>query len=235
MKRFVIIGAGGQAREVLEILEACIEGGTPYEVLGYVVDPQFAPAGTIINGKPVLGGLKWFRGQPPDTYAVCAVGAPDVRRRLTVRAAQEGACFGTIVHPKALVTRHATLGNGVVVLAGSILTVQVRVGDHVHVNLDCTIAHDAVLGDYATLAPGVHLSGNVSLGEGAYVGTGATVIEKTTIGAWSVIGAGAVVTSDVPPNTTVVGIPGRVVKSRPEGWHLRDAAGGPEPWREAGR
>ena len=87
---FVIIGAGGHAREVLEAVEAATRAGAPLESLGYVVDPTFAQAGTVINGRPILGGLDWFKAQPPGTEAVCAVGAPDVRRRLTIRAAVEG-------------------------------------------------------------------------------------------------------------------------------------------------
>ena len=76
-----------------------------------------------------------------------------------------------------------------------------------------------MLYDYATLAPGVHISGNVTLDEGAYVGTGANVIEKRRIGAWSIIGAGAAIVRDVPANTTVVGIPGRVIETRQSGEH----------------
>lgn len=221
----VIIGAGGHAREVLEALEAAARAGAPCDSLGYVVEPRFAQAGTAINGRPILGGLDWFRTQPPGTEAVCAVGAPEVRRRLTIRAAAEGARFGTIVHPSALLTSRVVLGSGVVILAGCILTVQVQVGNHVHVNLACTIAHDTVIHDYATLGPGVRLSGGVTVGEGAFVGTGATVIEKVCIGAWSVVGAGAVITRDVPPNSTVVGVPGRVVKTRGDGWQFHSGAG----------
>jgi sugar O-acyltransferase (sialic acid O-acetyltransferase NeuD family) len=220
----VIIGAGGHAREVQEVLHASIRAGAPAESLGYVVDPRFGRPGTVINGTPILGGLDWFRTQPPGTEAVCAVGASDVRRWLTIRAADEGARFGTLVHPSALVASSVVLGNGVVILAGSVLTVQVRVGNHVHVNLACAIAHDTVMHDYVTLGPGVRLAGNVTLGEGAFVGAGATVIEKVSIGAWSVVGAGAVIVRDVPPNCTVVGVPGRVIKTRADGWQLQHGA-----------
>ncbi len=220
MRNFVIIGAGGFAREVLDVFEACVEAGEDYKVLGYIVEAQFGAPGTIVNDNPILGGFDWFKTQPPDTYAVCGVGAPEVRRRLTLQAEQNGACFSNIIHPTAVVPRRLTLGQGIVITAGCIFTNNIRIGNHVHVNLDCTIGHDAVLEDYATLAPGVHVSGNVTLGEGAYVGTGANIIEKKKIGAWSVVGAGSVITSDVPPDATVVGVPGKVMKTRPVGWHL---------------
>ena len=107
------------------------------------------------------------------------------------------------------------------ITAGSILTNQIRIGNHVHINLDCTIGHDAILQDFTTLAPGVHVSGNVAFGHGCYVGTGANILEKLHIGEWSIIGAGSTITKDVPANTTVVGLPGIVVKTRESGWQVK--------------
>jgi acetyltransferase-like isoleucine patch superfamily enzyme len=100
------------------------------------------------------------------------------------------------------------------------LTNHIGIGAHVHINLACTIAHDAVIADFATLAPGVHVSGNVQIGEGAYIGTGANIVERKQIGAWSIVGAGSTVVSDIPANVTAVGSPARAIKTRADGWHL---------------
>ncbi len=64
------------------------------------------------------------------------------------------------------------MGKGTVICAGCILTTNIKMGNHVQINLDCTIGHDVIMDDYATLAPGVHVSGYVSLGKRVYVGTG---------------------------------------------------------------
>ena len=87
----------------------------------------------------------------------------------------------------------------------------IRLGNHVQINLDCTVGHDTVMEDYVTLAPGVHISGRVKICKGAYVGTGASVIPNVTIGAGATVGAGAVVVRDVPPGETHVGIPAKAV------------------------
>jgi acetyltransferase-like isoleucine patch superfamily enzyme len=104
----------------------------------------------------------------------------------------------------------------VVVCAGSILTTDIAVGNHVQINLDCTIGHDVELDDYATLAPGVHVSGYVSIGRRAYIGTGATIINGTadrrlTIACDAVVGAGACVTRSVESGVTVVGVPAKPI------------------------
>jgi sugar O-acyltransferase (sialic acid O-acetyltransferase NeuD family) len=216
----VILGAGGFAREVLDVFEAAGADGDAREVLGFVVEPRHAAPGTEVNGLPVLGGLDWLEARRGAVECICGVGAPDVRRRMVAEAAARGARFCSVVHPTAVRTRWLTLGEGSVITAGCLLTNQITIGAHVHVNLGCTVGHDARLEALATLAPGVHVSGNVTLGEGCYLGTGAVILQQRSVGAWATVGAGAVVTQDVPPDATVVGMPARVVKQREAGWHL---------------
>ena len=135
------------------------------------------------------------------------------------KAKAAGFEFETVVHPRAEYSKWVTFGEGSVVCAGNILTTNIELGRHVQINLDCTIGHDVVLEDFATLAPGVHLSGWVHVRKGAYFGTGAVVINGTSeapivIGESAVVGAGACVTKSVAPGTTVVGVPAKPLAPR---------------------
>ncbi|MEW6334496.1 MAG: acetyltransferase [Thermodesulfobacteriota bacterium] len=219
--KVVIIGAGGFGREVLDIFEACNHPTMKYDVLGFIVENEYYTPNSIVNDKPVLGDLTWLMAYRNEIFVVCAVSSPQHRRRIIQEATKIGCRFCNIIHPTAVLTRWVTMGEGVVITAGCILTNQIQIGCHVQINLDCTIGHNAVLDDFATLAPGVHISGNVRVGEGCYVGTGATVIEKKRLGEWSIIGAGSVILEDVPANATVVGVPGKGISTREVGWHLR--------------
>ncbi len=221
-KKIVILGAGGFAREVLDIFDACNRVGQDFDVLGYIVESQYGSPKTLVNDKPVLGDFDWFAGHSDGIYAVCGVGAPELRIRLVMSAQKWDVRFCNIIHPSAILTRWVTLGEGVVITAGCILTNQIRIGNHVHVNLNCTIGHNAVLDDFVTLAPGVHISGKVTLSTGCYIGTGANLIDGVYVGEWSIVGAGSTIVEDVPPNTTVVGVPGKVIKTCEAGWHLRN-------------
>jgi sugar O-acyltransferase (sialic acid O-acetyltransferase NeuD family) len=222
MSQKIIIGAGGFARETADVAEAA-----GIDLAGFVVDAQYGSPGTLVNGYPILGDLKWLKEQT-GTSAIVGIGLPHQRWRIVQRLEKslsfydrlrKPLSFYNIIHPSALLSRWLKMGHGIVMCAGNILTTQVYVGDHVHINMDCTVGHDTVIGDFVTMSPGVHISGNVSIGKGAFLGTGAVVIEDTKIGAWSIVGAGATITQDVAPNTTVVGI-NRVVKVRKEGWHV---------------
>ncbi len=218
----VILGAGGFARETLDVVDAINAVSPTWNVLGFIVDGQYGQPGTIINDKPILGDFSWLEAHR-DVYVVCGVGAPEIRYQMIRRVHPLGNPFASLIHPNAVMTRWITLGAGIVITAGCILTNQVQIKDHVHLNLDCTIGHDAVLDPFVTLAPGAHISGNVHVQEGAYIGTGANIIEKKVIGAWSVVGAGATVIKNVPANSTVVGVPAQVVKQREAGWHLEQS------------
>lgn len=219
MNRIAVVGAGGFAREVVDVVDAINAVAPTFDLCGYLVEEDFFTPGEKVGDLPVLGTLNWLQGRR-DILAVCAVGAPELRRRLAMRLNSLGVRFATLVHPHAVLTRHISLGDGTVVTAGCILTNCITIGRHVQVNLNCTVGHDSVLKDFATLAPGVSLSGGVTVEEGSYVGTGANILERTRLGSWTVIGAGSTVLKDIPPNTTAVGVPARIIKTRDEGWHL---------------
>ena len=218
-RKIAIIGAGGFACQLLDFVDACNRLEPRYEILGYIVEPAYGEPGLAANGFTILGDFDWFERYQGEVLAISAVAAPEVRIRLVERAKELGVRFCNVVDPTAILTRHMFIGEDVVLGTGCIVNFQSRIGSHVHVNLQCTIGERVVLEDFVTLAPAVHLSGDVTVGMGANIGTGANIIEKVRIGEWSVIGAGSTIIRDVPPNTTVVGVPGKVIKTREAGWY----------------
>ncbi len=207
-----IYGAGGFAREVAWLVESCNTDQEQYRVACFIDDNE-QTHGMILNGVPVMG-LQEAYHRFPEARLVGGIGSPQIRQRVLEKAAMIGFRFETIIHPRVERSSWIEIGVGTVICAGSILTTNIILGQHVQINLDCTIGHDVIMGDYATLAPGAHISGHVHLGQRAYVGTGAVIINGTQdtpiiIGEDVVVGAGACVTKSVPAGLTVVGVPAR--------------------------
>jgi sugar O-acyltransferase (sialic acid O-acetyltransferase NeuD family) len=208
-----IFGAGASAREVAWLAQERWGAELP---LWFVVDRPHL-AGQVVNGVPTIE-LQEFGAKFADVPVCVAVGDPTARENCVEACRSMGLGFATLVHPRVETSRWVSLGAGTIVCAGSILTTNITIGQHVHVNIDCTISHDANIGDYATLSPGVHIAGWVTLGRRVFLGTGAIVINGSaerslTIGDDAIIGAGACVTSDVESATTVVGVPAaRIIK-----------------------
>ncbi|AOY60136.1 acetyltransferase [Desulfococcus multivorans] len=215
MKHIAIYGSGGFGREVAWLAESC-----PALRIECFIDDDPLLDGKIVNDIPVMSFEAFCRhtrdnaGKPA---IVSAIGAPMVRQQVMEKVRRAGFAFETLIHPRTEMSRWVEIGEGTVICAGCILTTNIRLGEHVQINLDCTIGHDVVMADYATLAPGVHVSGFVHLGKRVYVGTGAVFLNGTRdnpliVGDDAVIGAGACVTRDVPPNETWGGVPARELR-----------------------
>jgi sugar O-acyltransferase (sialic acid O-acetyltransferase NeuD family) len=211
----VLVGSSGHAREVLGLVEDLIADGALLELLGFVDDH---PESDEVHGYPVLGGLSWLEGRPEVAVSV-AIGQPESRLRVVTQLEASGhGCWATLVHPTARVSPHADLGSGTTVCAAAEITTDTTVGAHVLINRRAGISHDSELADFVTVAPGANLSGGMVVGEGANIGTGVSTVQYRTIGEWSTIGAGAVVTTDIAPNATAVGVPAKVVSTSEPGW-----------------
>ena len=212
--QIAIYGAGGFGREVAWLVEACRQVGEAVEPVCFI-DDEVRHQGGELNGLPVIA-LEDLSRRFPGACVVSGIGVPRTRELLMSKASVAGLGFATVIHPRTERSRWIEIGEGTVICAGNILTTNIALGRHVQINLDCTIGHDVVMGDFATLAPGVHVSGCVRLGHRVYVGTGAVIINGTAdspivIGDDAVVGAGACVTKSVAPGQTVVGVPARPI------------------------
>ncbi|SHJ08940.1 sugar O-acyltransferase, sialic acid O-acetyltransferase NeuD family [Hymenobacter daecheongensis DSM 21074] len=207
----VIVGAKGFAKEVLEIFsqQQDLEGIYFYDDVSQ--DLPEALYGRFPVLKTPADAARIFAQDP---RFVLGVGNPKVRRKLAQKMTELGGQLCSSVSPHAFIGAfNNTIGTGVNIMTGSILTNDVVVGEGVLINLNCTVGHDNVLGDYCELSPGVHLSGNVTIGKEVVIGTGAVLLPGVSIGDNSIIGAGSVVNRDVESNVIAVGIPAKVIKT----------------------
>jgi sugar O-acyltransferase (sialic acid O-acetyltransferase NeuD family) len=210
-----VLGAGGHARVVID---AARSAGR-FDVIG-ILDDTLMPGTHSVDGVPVKGPITAESVVSFDvTHAVIAIGSNSARHRIA--SGLDGLLsWEVIVHSRAYVAETAIVGKGTVVCAMSVVQPGSTIGQHVILNTASTADHDSALGDAAHLGPGVNLAGTTAVGEGTFMGIGSSVIPGCRIGAWSTVGAGAVVISDLPDNTTAVGVPARAVKIRQPGWHL---------------
>jgi sugar O-acyltransferase (sialic acid O-acetyltransferase NeuD family) len=210
MKPLAIIGAGGFAREVLDVVDAINAEQSTFEISGVYADGGGDEELLASRGTPLRGSIDVFESSP--TPYVIAIGAGHVRRAIDRRLSSLGVECPVLIHPSSTRGLAVDLGPGTIVCSHVSITTNVRLGRHVHLNLNSTIGHDCRIGDYVTVSPLVAVSGRVVLHPGASLGTSSAVIERLTIGEDAVVGAGAVVTRSVDAGTTVVGVPARALE-----------------------
>ncbi len=212
----IVVGASGQAKVILDIVER--EGA--HHIVGVV--SHDAVIGDRFLGYPVLGrdsDLVSLVIEGKANGALMAIGDNWVRGRLveSFRQAAPDLRFATAIHPTAVIGRDVIVGEGTVIMAGAVINGPTRVGRHCAILARSSVDHDSVLGDFSSLAPGVSQGGGVTLGDYAAIGIGASVRHGIRVGAHTVVGAGAAVVTDLPDLVVAYGVPARVARSREAG------------------
>lgn len=205
-RRLVFVGGGGHARVLMELINmaGCFE-------VEAVLDPKLAP-GTLVSGARVAGGDGllseiFSRGVRNACVAFGSV-KDNSRRASSFRMLREaGFSMPPLIHPKAIASESAGIGEGAQVMAAAVVQAGSTVGENAIVNTGAIVEHDCSIGAHAHISPGAVVCGGCELGEGAFVGAGATVIQGVRVGERAVVAAGAVVLSDVPPGFLVKGVP----------------------------
>lgn len=204
--RILIVGAGGHAHVVADLVRAALPDAT---IVGHV-DDDAKKQGTDVLGRPVLGPIDSIGRWPHDAVAL-AIGDNRIRSRLYERFAATEQLV-PLVHPRATVAPSAKIGAASVVFAGAVVNAAAVLGADVIVNTGATIDHQCVLADHAHAGPGTHVNGGCALGEGAFLTTGVIVGAGRRIGAWTTVGAGSVVLDDLPGGVLAHGSPARVAR-----------------------
>lgn len=193
-----LFGASGHGKVIKEIIEIC--GGQ----IDCFIDDN--PHVNKCGGRDVVHDAT---GLSP---VIVSIGVNRVRKMIVerLRDINPAVEFGTAIHPSAIVSPTAKIGEGTVIMAGAVINADAVIGKHCIVNTGATVDHDCVVEDYCHIAPGVNISGGTHIGEGTWVGVGSCVIQCLHIGKDCMIGAGSVVVKDIPDNVTAYGNPCRV-------------------------
>ena len=188
MKPLLMLGCGGHARSLIDLVET--EG--QWRIQGLLGLPE--QVGTSVMGYPVIGtdtDLRSLRTTCP--AAVLAIGQlPDATTRQGLAALLEQLGFHcpVVISPHAVVSRHAQFGAGTVVGHGAIVNAGAVVGKHCTLNTRALIEHDARLGDHCHVSTGALVNGGVQLGSGCFIGSGAMLREALQLPSGTVISAG---------------------------------------------
>ena len=171
MKKVIIIGASGQGRVVADIIRASGD-----EVVGFLDDNKKLDTLGIVDDS-----VKY-----PNTEYIIAIGASTVREKFSNMKLS----WYTAIHPSAIISPDAEIGEGSVVMPNAVINSGVRIGKHSIINTGAVVEHDNVLGDYVHISVGAKTGGTVTIGKSTWVGIGATVTNNIKICDNVIIGAG---------------------------------------------
>lgn len=147
--------------------------------------------------------------------AICCVGSegnvkPKAKSFLQLK--NLGFNLPSFIHESAVISKRAVIGEGAIVQSSCIIQTNVTIGSGSVISANSFIGHDSILGDCVFIAPSVSIGGSVIIRENTHVGIGAVVLQKIHIGKNCLIGASSCIVSDIPDNSKVMGVPGKIVK-----------------------
>ena len=196
MKDIVILGASGHAHVIADIIKA--EGN---RVVAFLDDDQ--------NQSDCAGPISDY-SKYQNCEFVIGIGNADVREKLS----QLNLKWHTTIHPSAIISDSAYVGEGTMVMPNAVINARSVVGKHCIINTGAIVEHDNSIGDYSHISVGAKLGGAVSIGEKCWIGIGSTIKNNLSICNSTFIGAGAVVIKDIVHKGTYIGIPAKIIKEK---------------------
>lgn len=202
MKLFAIYGAGGHGKVIADTLRAAN--------LDFNIAIDDAKDAKLFNIKALKPQDFLKINNAKNTYSIIlAIGDSKIRKELYDKFTQLGFEMPSIIHPSAYISKTATLGKGVVVLANASIGADAKIGDGAIINTGSVVEHDCSIGEFSHIAPGAVLCGGVSVGTQTLIGARSVIIESKSVGDSCLIGAGSVVIDSIENNKKVVGNPAK--------------------------
>lgn len=210
MKDLIIVGAGSQAREVLQFAKDVNRYVKPtWNIKGFIADYWEEDISVKTNNDyKILGTINSWQPAENEVFAM-AVNDPLGKRLVAKKLLSKGAEFITVIHPSAEIADYVKIGKGCILYPHAGIGNNCNIGNFV--TLSGTIAHDSVLHDFVSLSGGACTMGHVSVGEGAFLGAKSVVAPNIIIGEESFVGIGSVVIRNVKAKTKVFGNPARIL------------------------
>ena len=201
-KKLIIIGVNGHGKVIADIATATGE----YEEITFLCNFDKK---TECMGFPIIGKFEDALQYIGKAEFVVAIGDSEMRRQLMEWLLEQGADFATLVHPNAVIGSKVTIGIGTVVMPGTVVQAETRIGKGCIINTSSSVDHGCILKDYVHVAVGAHLCGLVTVGENTCVGASATIINGVHVCDNCMIGAGAVVVKNIKESGTYIGVPAK--------------------------
>jgi acetyltransferase EpsM len=214
LKKIIIIGGMGNGTVALSTIEDINKNVTEWEVLGFFNDFETSE----INGYPVIGKVDRESAAEylsnKDVFFLYTLISSKLNHKFIHKLHEmdiPDERFATIIHPTAIISKFAKIGNGVSIQPFVSVGPNVTIGNHVQIYAQSLIGHNSTLDDYSYVANNASISAAVHLRSGAYLGINCSILENTIIGEWALVGMGSVVIKDVPDFNKVVGNPSRLI------------------------
>ena len=205
MEKIIILGFGGHAKSLVEIIE---QQGR-YEIQGFVTpkgnEQEHYRKYSVIAPDEELDKL-FACGITNAVIGVGFLGNAKIRDDLYILLKKIGYHLPVIVDQTAIIAEDVSIGEGSVIGKGCIINSDCTIGKMTIINTGAVIEHECCVGDFSHISVSSVLCGSVKVGRHTFIGANASVKQCVNIGDNSIIGMGSIVIGDVEDNSIRMGV-----------------------------
>jgi sugar O-acyltransferase (sialic acid O-acetyltransferase NeuD family) len=176
MEKIYILGAGSLCKFVIDILESngCTIGG--------IFDDNF-PNYSMVLGYPIIGKIDAI-SLVEHCSLVIAVGEPSDRKMMMEKYLELGHVFPNAIHCKSYMSKHALIGDGVIIGAGTIVLPESEIGSGCCILANVTVNQNVIVGKYSLVGAGVNIGNNVTIGCGCHLSISKLIQPHRIVSDW---------------------------------------------------
>jgi sugar O-acyltransferase (sialic acid O-acetyltransferase NeuD family) len=208
-QKIILLGGGGHCISCIDVIEQT----NMFEIAGILDAPSMI--GQYVLGYPVLGTDELIPKLVAQGYVfhitVGQIKSSAVRQKLYHLLKNAGAELPVIVSPAAIVSRHAEIGEGTIVMHQVVVNASAQIGICNIINTASVVEHEAVTGDFCHISTGVFLNGQVKVGNRCFIGSHTVVNNNITIVSDVVVASAARVAAGISKPGVYGGNPMRKV------------------------
>lgn len=212
IKDLLIIGTGGLALEVVDLIDSINRRNKIYNIIGFYDDYQ---QGLFLNRYPIIGKIESIT-RIKNQSIVIALSNPFLRKRiqLFLNKTCETPSFPNLIHPTAQISNHVNIesNSGIIINAYAIVSALAKIEPFSIIEHASFVGHETHLGSFSTIYAHSTIAGKVKIGELVQIGLGSSIIQELFIGERTFIGAGSTVVTNIEPGVIAVGTPCKSVK-----------------------
>ncbi|XWV24946.1 acetyltransferase [Tupanvirus deep ocean] len=202
-----VIGCGGNAKVVVDICKL-----NNYNIVGFF-DDKFNRSNEMVYHKYKIIGKISDIVQYQNINIINSIGDCNIRYKIYNTLKDLHLNWINCIHPSAYISSSAKIGYGNIICYGVIINSDTILGNFNLINTYAIIEHDCKIGHFNHFAPKSTLCGGITVGDTNLFGAGSTTIPCKTVGNSNIIGAMSAIIDNIKDNCTVVGIPGKIIKS----------------------
>jgi sugar O-acyltransferase (sialic acid O-acetyltransferase NeuD family) len=190
MKKLILVGGGGHCKSCIDV----IEQESKYEIVGILDQDELI--GQKVLGYEIIGSdddmQKYVDQGFTFLLTVGQINTPSLRKKLFGKLQNHQAKIATIVSPRAYVSKHATIGEGTIIMHDVLVNANAFIGTNCIINSKALIEHDTCIEDNCHISTGAVINGGVVVKEGTFFGSNAVSKEYVETNINDFIKAGSI-------------------------------------------